>query len=579
MSCDPDTPYKSRLFNFLNRKSIIWNERLGRTIRHVKVAASWGLQILLYPAYLLVQTGRLARRKLGQKLAQTQLLLPSSPRKFSPPPTISSPLDTPIDSVLAEIGSWFSFQVQAKAIIRSLQDSHNQYQSQLIKPEMIQGIASLTENHHLVLVNQDNQILDVLSTNQQQELNKRISWEVANYLYHQHQTLPTSRVNYLPKLPIHNPHLLPPVRWSWQVISWLQTSVVASEINLFGESSLVKPVTSVPLKLPELLSEEEIPIPPQLPQEGFWLSLDNTFANLEQNASLSTRQWEQIWLELPQKLTTIDSLPELNKVKALIWSAIAHFFSRQSNPSLTASPDSTSLSSQTAQTPSTLPTNPFNLKILIQAALDYFFGSPPILVETAHSPDPSLNYASHDEPSLPQGEITLEDPWLAWDSSLSESNSKKNNQDKFLFNSDVTSANLPQLNSNPNLLPPSPHRSIREIIKQKLSFTLLGKRFELTKASSSQLTQSPSSQHQIVQAAKTTRQIEIKKASHSATAVNISELGEQPGELSSDVVETSATTVGYAQHPFMRLVEWLDENMLKVEELLIRIWRKIRQQG
>lgn len=521
MSCDPDKPYKSRLFNFLNRQSISGHDFLGRTMRYVKVVTSWGLQILLYPAYLLVQTGRLARRKLEQKVAQTKLFLSPSPRNSPPSLTIPSPLDTPVDSVLAEVGSWFSFQVQAKAIIHSLRDSHNHNQSLLIKPEMIQGVASLVENHHLVLVSQDNQILDVLSATQQQQLKKRISWEVANYLYYQHKTFLTSRVNYLPKLPIHNPHLLPPVRWLWQGVSWLQTSYVASEINLFGESSLVKTVTSVPTRFPELLSEEQIPILPQLPQRGFWLTLDHTLANMEQNASLSTIKGEELWLELSQKLPTIDRLPEINEVKDLIWSAIAHFFPGQSNP--------------------------------------------------------SLNYVSHHEPVLPQGEITLEDPWLAWDNSLSGSNSKNNSQDKSQFNGDVAGANLPQLNSNPNLLSPSPHRSIREIIKQKLSFKLLGKRFELTKAPSQPLTQSPYPQHRIVQGTKPTRQIETKKASHSATSVNISGLEEQSREPSSDVIETPATLVGYAKHPFMRLIEWLDKNMLRVEELLISIWKKFHQ--
>ena len=42
MASDPDAPYKSRLFNFLNRQSILWNDRWERTYRYARVAATGG---------------------------------------------------------------------------------------------------------------------------------------------------------------------------------------------------------------------------------------------------------------------------------------------------------------------------------------------------------------------------------------------------------------------------------------------------------------------------------------------------------------------------------------------------------
>ncbi|NJL83371.1 MAG: hypothetical protein HC890_11250 [Chloroflexaceae bacterium] len=48
-------PYKSKLFNAINHRVRRWGDRLEVTFRQLQGAAQWGLQLLLYPIYLLVQ--------------------------------------------------------------------------------------------------------------------------------------------------------------------------------------------------------------------------------------------------------------------------------------------------------------------------------------------------------------------------------------------------------------------------------------------------------------------------------------------------------------------------------------------
>lgn len=71
------SPYQSKLFNFLNRQSQQWRDRATMAARHLQVAAEWGVQILLYPIYLMVQAGRRTGQQLG--LAASQSQLPPSP--------------------------------------------------------------------------------------------------------------------------------------------------------------------------------------------------------------------------------------------------------------------------------------------------------------------------------------------------------------------------------------------------------------------------------------------------------------------------------------------------------------------
>lgn len=62
-------PYQSRLLKHLLRQSRQLSDRYQQSLRQAKIAVTWGVQVVLYPVYALFQTSRVAKRQLGQPQA------------------------------------------------------------------------------------------------------------------------------------------------------------------------------------------------------------------------------------------------------------------------------------------------------------------------------------------------------------------------------------------------------------------------------------------------------------------------------------------------------------------------------
>ena len=304
MASDPDAPYKSRLFNFLNRQSILWNERSQRTFRYARVAATWGAQVLLYPIYLVVQTGKLAQKQLGTSSGSTSSVSL---------PTETNPEETPVESVLHTIESWLPGQSATKEIKAAQGIVEVGKQESNLGKVTIQGVACLTDNRSLVLVSNENQVLDVLTPHQQSQLQQRISWETANYLRNKRLAAKSKKSPFFA-----------PVKLFGKVINWVKTSPVAGAINLFGESKLVSSATPN-LQLPP--QQHQGITKANLPDQGLLLWLDNALVNLEQ------RQSEFIQQIQPPPLPNADS-NEPGSIQNLIRAAIEYFFPPhpQNNP-------------------------------------------------------------------------------------------------------------------------------------------------------------------------------------------------------------------------------------------------------
>jgi hypothetical protein len=144
--------YQSRLFNFFHQQSRRLGEKFERTFRHLQVASSWSLEALLFPIFSLFQEGiDSAGRQLQPKEQQSRLQLQEN---LTPPAS-----DSAIEHILKS----------ADKIT---------YNKQQI---LVQGIASDLVNRNLVLVSTENEILEILSPQQQAKLQDRIIQEVANY--------------------------------------------------------------------------------------------------------------------------------------------------------------------------------------------------------------------------------------------------------------------------------------------------------------------------------------------------------------------------------------------------------------
>ena len=223
-------PYKSRLFNFVNRRSLQFRDRIGETFRHLKVAAEWGAQLLISPLYWIFQPRYGAREGLGTA-ASNQALSPAESYLSDPP------VDQPLEKILTAIEPWFELP-DASVFTANLNDvkpDHSprkkeivlpsqffqQIQQQLESPApsqnlalppaiapqnpnprplgnlvsqiknifaptkdlVIRGMSCVIENRQLVLTTADNEILDVLSLEQQTLVKQSIRAEMANYWY------------------------------------------------------------------------------------------------------------------------------------------------------------------------------------------------------------------------------------------------------------------------------------------------------------------------------------------------------------------------------------------------------------
>jgi hypothetical protein len=187
--------YNSRLFNFINSQSHKLKDGCARGWRHFQVAVVWTGQILLYPFYRLKETTKIFTAK---SVAQPQ------PRIAPPQPpadiTIERVLElvakegyaiapvAPRNDIPADDWSFIDEDLWNTALApRSIKEREISYTPNFqptptIPRKLIRGLGSLLANRNLVLVTTENEILDILSRQQQQKLQMRVSRELATKL-------------------------------------------------------------------------------------------------------------------------------------------------------------------------------------------------------------------------------------------------------------------------------------------------------------------------------------------------------------------------------------------------------------
>jgi hypothetical protein len=310
--------YRSNVFNFLSRQSMRLQDQVSQTWRQAKMTAVWGAQILLYPLYVGFQATRLVGKQLRQtaqrvlpklraivQVAQPveetptflfsdtpiqrslqtlndfELLLPADRLALQLDPqdpnapgiwvvvggkAIASSLVSSLDSPSSLTSKELSLpkELLSHDVVRLVTGSPTKLaiSNQLRVPEQpdaiqIQGIAALLDSHQLVLVDVKNQLLDVLSAEQQLCLQRRIADDVASY-WRQQRLLDAENYPWVDRflpLPKERTLALPPIRAFWQLMAWMQTSPVAVATNLFQEARLQEArllhSASTPLALPD----------------------------------------------------------------------------------------------------------------------------------------------------------------------------------------------------------------------------------------------------------------------------------------------------------------------------------------
>jgi hypothetical protein len=267
----PTHRYQSRLFQAARSQVNHLKDTVQLRWRQLKVATTWGAQAALYPLYALFQAGRWGVQALRQATAsgkQALLSWVSDKEILAADQPIQNVLDAiecaalPMLANAAPHGLTLSIRPIAKpkstlAVLRKklqtfLQPSRvgakqpdpifdlsisasvslqSTGQSSVISQSIsIRGIASSLTHQRLVLVTSDNQLLDVLTADQQRQLHQRIIWEIAQALYlrrqfHRSYSIPAWKTWKAIPLKVRPQYSLP-VRAIYHLMAWVQHQLV-----------------------------------------------------------------------------------------------------------------------------------------------------------------------------------------------------------------------------------------------------------------------------------------------------------------------------------------------------------------
>ncbi|MBW3586866.1 MAG: hypothetical protein KY448_13785, partial [Cyanobacteria bacterium 0813] len=277
-------PYQSRLLNFISKQSRQVADNCDRTWRQIKEATLTATQILLYPAYLLVQSSRMLGRQLressqkvdlpelqefvgdenpdGQQnwyqgeiseessiaeilhLAENLLNSSQTAKTLASFPLLINQGNTATGKVANDLNPAINFIGQIGKNQTTSVLEHPLAKTQLnttpaiYSQPKVEGIASFIPARTLVLVGRENQILDILTPEQQEMLEGRITWEIANTGPERREITQKELKFNLGLESAAKKAQLRPVRRFWELMAWLQTSPVALKRNQFGESIL-----------------------------------------------------------------------------------------------------------------------------------------------------------------------------------------------------------------------------------------------------------------------------------------------------------------------------------------------------
>ncbi|MBN3925714.1 hypothetical protein [Nostoc sp. NMS4] len=233
MSSGSSGRYQSRLFNFVHQQSRRVTQQWEHTFRHLQVATKWGVEALLYPVYLLFQSSESSGKTLHTKEPQTRLKLQSNDTDFQPETLPNA--DNPIQNVLAAVNYLSSDEPASTPTktseyfnplallgvfrLKVIENNSNLTQSsnitdnqagslnpsQLENPlqqhlPIVRGIATNLMSRNLVLVTADNEILDILTPQQQAKLEDRIINEVAKYWQSRRLIIAKKETQLLPQI-------------------------------------------------------------------------------------------------------------------------------------------------------------------------------------------------------------------------------------------------------------------------------------------------------------------------------------------------------------------------------------------
>lgn len=568
MSSAPSGRYQSRLFNFVRKQSRRFTRQCDRALGHLRVTTNWVAAVGLYPVLLLFQSTRKAVKQVHSSVQQGFPQLSSAvDAQPQTPPTVDTPIQQvlllvdalssesaistpptkpePLKNLLAFLVSWrFKYKAEEAEEVEGEKPftSARAPQSSSVTPynahlnggkirtaqvplptsnrPLIQGIATQLSSRALVLVSVQNEILDILTPQQQQKLQAEIIAGVGDYWRYRTKQ---SQKSLKPQASSPLPNPPTPLATS-PVLAFLDRKLAGVESNHFT------PVWEVAIAISRKVSSTSGQVQQVQSQFGASLSTSRSPAAADNSSATQTI-----------------------RIQTLIKAAIDYFFgSRDRKPLEQNQSKSKSIFGKASQN-------------LPQALIH------PSLKSTASTAGAgrrahlrSVGFARSFDPNI-------EDPWLSEsdlfgdsvvvDEILTESQTRSKTM---MSGTKKTSVVLPSnrssnyylgklVNNFRNLFLPSKLAS--EIVKQQEINN--GKVAEISTKQSPPLFRLP----------------QLNTAGEISTSFSTQATGM---EAQPDWIETNATVMGYVKHPLEQLLAWLDSLMLWLEEMLLKIWQWLK---
>ncbi|MEB3228709.1 MAG: hypothetical protein VKJ27_10035 [Synechocystis sp.] len=553
-------PYKSQLFSTLNRHSQRLRDRLGTTVRQIKVAAEWGVQALIYPFYWLLHPQKWLGPVFAAGAPSPSAALPPHPNddgNADDDETFSSTLaDRPIQAVLTTVQPWLlasdssldvpltdplgetlrgslplpipnsqnprpaiALEASPQSLAFSSGDptppsqlSHwgQQVKQLFYRPDptiVIQGIACRCSDRQLVLTTQDNLTLDVLSLPQKQALEQLIRQELAQFRYHhrRHWALTQRRWRGIPLINGNTQEIIAPLDWLWQgIYRWQARPDV--------------PGSLIPKAPPPL---------PALPKINAWVEQTTTALTHHPVIEATVVKSQQVSVQLMDAIPLSAFPPALQqRGEALRQKLSQGLANRENAPDLSA--------------------DPFELTVLIQAAIAYFFGSGSRTPLSPSSPNTS---------PLTEGDDHTATPWLPWDELFAE---------------------LPSPTLAQPLLSPPPPPSAQELVPTQIP--------AMTAPPTAAVNVTPAPHAAFSRWSPVADPWEdyfgegsmVSPKLPDTKGMTVSPQSPTGLETAFDWIETSAKAMGYDKHILVWCLEWLDRLIYHLEVAIGRLWQWLK---
>ncbi|MBD2385567.1 hypothetical protein [Cylindrospermum sp. FACHB-282] len=528
--------YQSKLFNFVHQQSRRLTEQWENTFRQLQVATKLGVDALLYQVYQMFQSDELAGKRLHTKEPQPRRQLqPETPPPADTPiqhilevvqnlsteePTTTPAKTSQTFNLLAVLGSfWEKFVPNHQPKSLRIPDKLAVETENTLKGHLpvIRGIATHLGNRNLVLVTAENQILDILTPQQQAKLADRIIGEVADYWH------------------------------SWQLAEAKKEAALLPEID-----RILAKLTGTNRENTPLLAAGKIAADGRenkyLLNPGKVLALlDTALAQVESNALVTVQQHSREIMQTAQTQLNI-FLYGKEQLEAR---------------------------GQIAVSADGLETQTLKIQALIEAAVKYFFGD-----RTGKKLEPTetkvklqgkvLNQSSRK--ALPKNEqvqqgYVIVDPWLTLNDLFGDAEASPDEVIIPFSSINQAIASSPSAENSP---PDDLNHSAQDLLqnlKSGLGF-FEGKKLTQNRGSN------PKKSAKVPANKKTTSRI-----SQGGSEKNKRELYQMQVrqntqvEAQPDWIETTATLLGYEKHPLEVLLAWLDRAMLWLEQIFVNIFQ------